>query len=212
MPKRLTVSLPEPIYDYICREAEDQDCSMAELIRRWAIASRGGGEPTTIRRAPNAAREASPQDRDRETGRSKGILAPREPALSEASYFRDSRGSKILNAPGKKTRYETWEQHLEIFGDFKRQNMRTDADRLAHDRWLDETLARRAETYRDLGEVADELPSHLINYQHVCAHGVATLHPCYDCDAERGEADGPPADLLDLGTVPMVPAVADTKN
>lgn len=183
MTKRLTISLPDPVYAYVEDVAAGIGIPVTEVFRQWAVAEfakHRTANPDTggrdRRRAPEGV----------ETDRARRERQRREKLQAEAGLYRRIVGGfethygprdEILG-------YYTWEEALEEF----RKTLVVPGPPIpacphasAFDWQLQDILRRREEVYREAGVEPPELPEHLVAYKAACPHGMIADEHCEDC-------------------------------
>jgi len=186
MSKRITISLPDPVYGYIEQTAAEFGCPMSELFRRWAsdeFAKNRASQPAINRRDGRLAPEGV------ETARGKAARLRRAKLASEAHLYRMHDG-KLLALYGSRDEllgHQTWEGALEQF----RRTLRVPgppAPVCAHasvfDWVLKDILTRREEVYREAGLTPPEIPEHLAAYKAACPHGLIAGERCDECGGD----------------------------
>jgi hypothetical protein len=183
MSKRLSISLPDPVYDHIEAVAASIGCSMAEVFRHWAtdeFAKHRNAAPVERR----DARFAPP---DRETYQAKRERLGREKREAEAHLYQMRDGGHLVREYGPRGEvlsHYTWEEALEEFRrtlvvpgpDTRKYHAPTEFDLQ-----LMIILGSREAAYQNAGVEPPDLPPHLAAYKAACPHDVIGGDTCEEC-------------------------------
>jgi hypothetical protein len=161
MTYRLSVSLPDPVYNYVAAEAAKLGIPVSEVFRRWATDEYARSLSKQEASQPKPKREYHGDRRDQErTIKREATAHERARFYYEAAPMTSlERSIPGMGEPVSEPSDETWEEYLE--GLYRRGQEAIGNERWMHDAELDLILKRRRKVYEREGIEPPELPAHL---------------------------------------------------